>query len=70
MTVRSKKEIKETIELVYFSLYNKLLPCGAKSVRKQMEAMDVNPLPSVSTIYRIQRDNYLTHGRGGYPDAI
>ena len=70
MNTRNKNEIKEIIEFIYFDLYNNLLPCGARSVRKQMEVMDINPLPSVSTIYRIQSDNYLTHGRAGYPDDM
>lgn len=68
--IRSKEEIREIVEFVSLLLYNSLLPSGAKSVRKKMESMDVEPLPSVSTIYRIQRDKYLTHDRAGYPDDM
>ena len=70
MTKRNKQDIKDIVTLIYFDLYNHLLPCGARSIRKQMTVMDVSQLLSISTIYRIQRDNYLTHGRAGYPDDI
>lgn len=70
MITRSKEKIKEIVEFVSLLLYNSLLSNGAKSVRKKMKEMEVEPLPSVSTIYRIQRDKYLTHDRAGYPDDM
>lgn len=70
MNTRSKEEIRDTIIFVCLDLYNSLLPCGAKSIRKKLVSMDVEPLPSESKIYRVLRDNYLTHGRAGYPDDM
>lgn len=64
--IRSKEEIIEITIFVRLNLYNSLAPCGAKAIREKMKSMDVEPLPSLSTINRILRENYLTHRRMGY----
>lgn len=63
---RSKEEIKEIVMFVRRDLYNNLKYCGAKAIIEEMKSLDVEPLPSLSTINRILRDNYLTHRRMGY----
>lgn len=64
--IRNKEEIKEIVIFVRLNLYNKMVPCGAKAIKEQMKSMDVEPLPSISKINRILKDNYLTHQRMGY----
>lgn len=66
MSMRNKNEIKEIIVFVRSDLYNNGSPCGGKAIRNKMKSMDVYPLPSVSKINQILRDNYLTYGRTGY----
>lgn len=64
--IRSKEEIVEIVIFVRLDLYNSLAPCGAKAIREKIKSMDVEPLPSLSTINQVLRDNYLTHRRMGY----
>ena len=66
MNTKNKNEIKEIIIFFRLDMYNNGLLCGGKAIRDKMMCMDVHPLPSVSTIYRILKDNYLTNGRTGY----
>jgi len=66
MNSRSKKDIKEIVIFVRLDMYNSLVLYGAKAIKEKMESMDVEPLPSISTINRILRDNCLTHQRTGY----
>lgn len=61
----SKEEIVEIVIFVKWKLYNQMVPSGAKAIRGNMESLDVEPLPSVSTINRILKDNYYTHRRMG-----
>ncbi len=63
----SKKE--KWIELVTFfrlSLYCRSVPCGAKVILEKMTEEYIKPLPSISTINKILREQCLTHGRTGY----
>ncbi len=59
---------KMVVHVTFFRLllYNQFLPCGAKAIREYMAKECITPLPSVSTIGRILRRQYLTHGRTGY----
>lgn len=54
------------ITFIRHKLYNGLLPCGPKFIQKEMTKMEMNHIPSISTIARVLRDQYLTHGRTGY----
>jgi hypothetical protein len=56
----------ELVTLFRLSLYNKEVPCGAKAILEVMDEENINPLPSISTIYRILREQCLTHSRTGY----
>ncbi len=63
----SKKE--KWIELVTFfrlSLYSQSVACGAKVILEKMSTEYIKPLPSISTISKILREQCLTHGRTGY----
>ncbi len=62
----SKAEIEDIVVFIRLSLYNRGLPCGAKAIRQEMEAEDVRPLPSLSTIHRILIRHGLTHGHTGF----
>lgn len=66
MSIETKNTINEIIIMIRLNLYNHGLFCGGKVIRSEMKAMDINPLPSVSKINRILKNNYLTHGRTGY----
>ena len=47
-------------------LYNNLEKCGAKAIQKRLLEENLKPVPSISTINRILKRQYLTHGRTGY----
>jgi hypothetical protein len=57
------------IELVThfrLSLYNKEVPYGSKAILERMKKENVKPLPSISTINKILKEQCLTNGRTGY----
>lgn len=57
------------IELVThfrLSLYNKEVPHGSKAILERMKEENVKPLPSISTINKILKEQCLTNGRTGY----
>jgi putative transposase len=62
---RTPAEIEKIVEFVRLNLYNKGLFCGNQAIRWEMEDMNVQPLPSLSTIGRILRCRELTHRRTG-----
>lgn len=60
---------EKSVEIITFyrlHLYNRGVPCGAKAIRDKMSEENIKPLPSVSSISRILREQCLTHGRTGY----
>lgn len=63
--LRTSKEIEEIVKLVRLSLYNKGIFCGDQAILWEMRDMNINPLPSLSTINRILKRNDLTHRRTG-----
>jgi len=69
MNIIITQEIKETVVSFRLDLYNNMLPCGGKAIRNKMRRWGVEPLPSISAIEKILRDEYLTNGRTGfYPE--
>jgi|TARA_Y100000294_G_scaffold67774_1_gene64173 hypothetical protein len=50
-------------------LYNRGLHCGPKAIQEKMREEIGTPVPSISTIARALRSQYLTHGRTGYYEA-
>ena len=62
---RTPLEIEKIVEMVRLSLYNKGLFCGNQAIQWEMIDMDVQPIPSLSTIGRILRRRELTHRRTG-----
>jgi putative transposase len=58
-------EIERIVEMVRLSLYNKGLFCGNQAIQWEMIDMEVQPIPSLSTIGRILRRRQLTHRRTG-----
>jgi transposase InsO family protein len=73
---RTPREIEKIVEMVRLNLYNKGLFCGNQAIQWEMIDMEVQPVPSLSTIGRILRRRELTHRRTGryipkgkkYPD--
>lgn len=65
---RTAKEMEEIVIMIRLHLYNRGLPCGAKAIRQQLQDDGQAPIPSVSKINRILRQNSLTHGRTGHYD--
>ena len=51
---------------IRLDLYNSGKNCGRKAIQREMRRLKIDNVPSVATIGRILRDQYLTHGRTGY----
>jgi putative transposase len=62
---RTPTEIERIVEMVRLSLYNKGHFCGKQAIQWEMIDMEVQPLPSHSTIGRILRRRDLTYRRTG-----
>jgi putative transposase len=62
---RTPAEIEMIVELARLTLYNKGDFCGNQAIQWELIDMDVQPLPSLSTIGRILRRRELTHRRTG-----
>ena len=60
-TNRTPAEIEKIVEMVRLNLYNKDLFCGNQAIQWEMTDMEVQPIPSLSTIGRILRRRELTH---------
>ncbi len=63
--LRTPAEIERIVEMVRLSLYNKGHFCGKQAIQWEMTDMEVQPLPSLSTIGRILRRRDLTYRRTG-----
>ena len=59
MTLKNNEERDNIITYVRLDLYNKALPYGAKAMIIKMKELEVTPIPSLSTINRVLRENYL-----------
>ncbi|MGB8982254.1 MAG: helix-turn-helix domain-containing protein [Anaerolineales bacterium] len=62
---RTPAEIEEIVEMVRLNLYNKGHFCGNQVIQWELIDMEVQPVPSLSTIGRILRRRELTHRRTG-----
>jgi putative transposase len=62
---RTPAEIEKIVEMVRLNLYNKGDFCGNQAILWEMIDMEVQPLPSLSTIGRILQRRELTHRRTG-----
>jgi len=62
---RTPAEIERTVEMVRLNLYNKGDFSGSQAIQWEMIDMEVQPVPSLSTIGRILRRRELTHRRTG-----
>ena len=63
--LRTSAEVKEIVKMVRLHLYNQGLFCGAQAIQWELEELDVQPIPSLSTINRILSRHSLTHRRTG-----
>lgn len=62
----TREEIIEIVKIIRLHRYNRGQHCGAGIIRKEMEAQNIKPTPSVSKIGRILSRHGLTHGRTGF----
>jgi len=62
---RTPAEIEKIVEMVRLSLYNKGHFCGNQVIQWELIDMEVQPVPSLSTIGRILLRRELTHRRTG-----
>jgi putative transposase len=62
---RTPAEIEKIVELVRLDLYNNDLFCGNQAIQWKLIDMEVQPVPSLSTIGRILRRRELIHRRTG-----
>lgn len=61
----SREELKEIIILSRLCRYNRNAVCGAKAIRQELNSLDIRPLPSLSFIAKVLRENGLTYRRTG-----
>ena len=62
----SPEELKELIILTRYCLYNHSAPCGAQAIARELQCLNIRPLPSLSFIGRVLRINGLTYRRTGF----
>jgi putative transposase len=62
---RTPAEIEMIVEMVRLNLYNHDRFCGNQAIQWELIDMEVQPVPSLSTIGRILRRRELTHRRTG-----
>ncbi len=62
---RTPAEIEKIVEMVRWRLYNNDLFCGSQAILWEMEDMNIQPFPSISTVDRILRLRELTYRRTG-----
>ena len=66
--MRTADELEEIIEHVRLHLYNRGVPCGPKAIRRHMDELDVEAIPSESFIKKTLRVRGLTYSLTGiYP---
>ena len=63
--LRTPAEIEKIVELVRLDLYNHDLFCGKQAIQWKLIDMEVQPVPSLTTIGRILKRRELTHRRTG-----
>ena len=61
----SADEIIELIIITRLNRYNRSIPCGSKTIRQELDNLCVRPLPSLSFICKILREEHLTYRRTG-----
>lgn len=64
--IYSKEKIEEIIIFVRLNLYNRGEVYGAKVIRKELENLNINPLPSLSFISNVLKWKGLTYRRTGH----
>jgi len=64
--LRTQAEIRECVTFVRLELYNQGVLCGPDAVRRRLNELEVQPIPSRSTITKIMAEKCLTHGRTGH----
>lgn len=63
--LRTPAEIEKIVELVRLDLYNNNLFCGKQAIQWKLIDMEVQPVPSLTTIGRILKRRELTNRRTG-----
>ena len=63
--LRTPAEIEKIVELVRLDLYNHDLFCGKQAIQWKLIDMEVQPVPSLTTIGRILKRRELTNRRTG-----
>ena len=56
------EELESVVKLERLDLYNQMKPCGAKALRKQLINLEIENVPSVSTIGKILKKQDLITG--------
>ena len=67
-TYTAREQMALYVTFVRLDLYNKGGLCGPTAIQSEMERLEIDRIPSITTISRILRNQNLTHGRLGYPD--
>jgi hypothetical protein len=64
-----KRYLEDVVTFIRLHLYNRGVPCGAQVIQREIQELNIKPLPSVRTIGRILSRHGLTNGRTGiYPE--
>jgi hypothetical protein len=64
--LRTRAELRECVTFVRLELYNQGVPCGPDAVRRRLNELEVQPIPSRSVVAKIMAEDCLTHGRTGH----
>jgi len=48
------------------NLYNSGIHCGPRAIQDKFQDENLTPVPSISTIARVLKNQFLTNGRTGY----
>ena len=61
----NQQELRELVILTRLCRYNRNAPSGAYAIRKELQMLNIQPLPSISFISRVLREEGLTYRRTG-----
>jgi hypothetical protein len=64
-TPYTQEELRELVILSRLCRYNRGAACGASAIREELQSLDIRPLPSLSFIGRVLREEGLTYQRIG-----
>ncbi len=59
------EELKELVILSQLCRYNRTVIWGAKAIQRELESLNIHPLPALSFISKVLKEKGLTYRRTG-----